>query len=212
MRISSSFLVCLVSLSGMLLILDAFVRDPLVQLTAKTLTTWVVIMTGVTVGVGLVSASNTHVSRVRRRSSGWYNSVVLLITMFIVFLVGITLGTNYVVYRFIFDNVLVTSSAVVYGLLGFFVLSATYRAFSVRNREAIAMFLTTIITTLGTLIIGQYLGIGPLSSWFFDVLSLGPNRGLLLTVFVGGFAFMLRLLIGRERRWIGTEIVAEDQT
>ncbi len=96
-----------------------------------------------------------------------------------------------------------TGSGTVYGLLGFFVLSATYRAFSIRNREAIAMFVTTLITTLGTLVIGEYIGIVPLSTWIYDVLSLGATRGLIIGLFVGGFAYMMRLWIGRERRWIG---------
>ncbi len=203
MRPTSLLLVVIAFVSGMILMADYVIANPTLQNVSKILTTWVVILTATAIGVGMITASRTHIGRIKRKTPGWYNSVLLLIGMVSVFLIGMILGTTSAPYQFIFNSVLVTSSATVYALLGFFVLSASYRAFSVRTKEAAAMMVATLITILGTLVIGEFLQIGPLSTWFFDVLSLGPNRALMVGVFIGAFAYMLRILFGRERRWIG---------
>ena len=114
---------------------------------------------------------------------------------------GAHLNTDGSLFYWIFDYIYTPLSATMFALLAFFVASASYRAFRIRNFEATLLLISGIILMLGRVPIGALI-----PAWivgYIVVLGIGAgiapfikNRQLLFgLIFIGflvnsGFAFM----------------------
>jgi len=104
---------------------------------------------------------------------------------------GAHISTRGSLFNWMFRFVFTPLSATMFALLAFFVASASYRAFRIRNFEATLLLVSGIIIMLGRVPIGGYI-----SSWFIMyilVLAIGAgvntwlkNRTYTLATVVGG--------------------------
>ncbi|MDP6966350.1 MAG: hypothetical protein QF551_03660 [Candidatus Marinimicrobia bacterium] len=95
-------------------------------------------------------------------------------------------------FRWMFDNIFTPLAATMFALLAFFVASASYRAFRIRNFEATLLLSAGIILMLGRVPIGN-----TISAWFVAYVvvliaaivmnTLVDNRLATLATVVGGF-------------------------
>jgi hypothetical protein len=102
---------------------------------------------------------------------------------------------------------MVTGGTAIYGLLGFFVISASYRAFQMRTGESLVMGVVTILHILGSTTIGEAITpmIPVIGQWIQDVPLTGASVAMMMGLGIGTVAYMLRIITARETRWIGTE-------
>jgi len=97
----------------------------------------------------------------------------------------------------IFQYILFPLQATIFSLLAFFVASAAYRAFRVRNWESALLVIFGVIVLLGQVPLW-----GALTSskeWILGVLSMAGSRGILLGAALGTVATGLRVLLGIDR-------------
>ncbi|MDQ7793506.1 MAG: hypothetical protein RDU89_03710 [bacterium] len=166
---------------------------------------WLNVMWGIAIGLGIVNLSVVHGKKIMRRAPGFYNSVVLLAILYVYAILGLWTTTQGYYHAWIFDNVYAPLDSTVFGLVAFFITTAAYRAFKVRTWEATVMLLAGMILLLGSAPIGEAIWAdwAHLRQWFLDIPNAAGMRGIVLGIYLGGFATALRVMLGLERAWMG---------
>ena len=168
-----------------------------------------------------------HLKRIVTKGKDWQYSWVTIIgfvsTLIIgLFKVGNSAGISGGVLatesglRFVFDGIYTPLSATMFALLGFFVASASYRAFRARTREAAILLVAATIILLGRTPMGGYLTVWmPESLSFLEIPNIAnwlmawPNtagqRAIMIGVALGIIATSIRIILGIERTYLGRE-------
>lgn len=169
-----------------------------------------------------------HFSKVYRKRPDWGFSIVTLLAFAITLVCGlfkmgnetITISSSVTAegtyLQTIFLNVIAPLSSTMYALLAFFVASASYRAFRAKNREATILLIAAFVILLGRTPLGMYItGWIPESFSIFQIPNLavwimnGPNlagqRAILIGVGLGVVAMSLRLILGMDRTYLGSD-------
>ena len=169
------------------------------------------------VGVGAYSLFRFHGKILARLRAGWHNSLAFFIAFAALLLAGFyrdsaesTRAAN--LFTMLFQSSIVPLGATMFATVGFFIVTAAYRAFRVRSSEATLMLTAALIVMLGQVPVGAYLtqGLPQEGFWaFFRLENLsywilrGPNmaaqRGMAFGIEVGALAMSLRLWLSLER-------------
>ncbi len=204
MRRTVPFVITLVA--GLWMVVDFLFKAPLVQKGATVVTNWSVVIAAFAMGLGAVGLANLHIRHIQRRSKNWYNSVILLVSMFGVALIGITRGPKDPLYDWIFTNVLTPLSSTVYASIAFYITSAAYRAFRARSLEAAVLLAAGFIVLIGVAPIGGSISsfFPKASAWIINVANVAGMRGIIICSAIGAVASALRVLTGIERGHLGS--------
>ncbi len=189
------------------------------------------ILTAMLLSLGIVSIFRVHVGRIRRRERDWFYSVVLLVAFFVMVIYGwlnwrveqdvankvlpaeVAEESFYVkAFDFLFDGLLVNLDAAMFSLIAFFILSAAYRAFRVRNVEAGIMMGAAVVILMSFVPLGLALTswldpntfagnfrIDSLADWLLDTINTPALRAIDLGLGLGILAMAIRIMLGLER-------------
>jgi len=135
------------------------------------LTNWYVIVAGFTTVLGLESLIGHHLLRIsNRRKDAWY-SVVLLLSLFVTFGLGIY---SWIRFRsplqpgapseWMYNYVMLPLQGTMFALLAFFITSAAYRAFRIRTLESTLLLATACLVMLAR---------GPVGDWLWVQIAHG---------------------------------------
>jgi hypothetical protein len=101
----------------------------------------------------------------------------------------------------IFDYVYYPLQSTMAALLAFFIMSAAYRVFRLRNAEAAILLVTSLFMLLAQLppiqALSPYLPI--LREWFLTIPVTAGMRGIVLGISLGTIATSLRILLAVNR-------------
>ena len=187
-----------------------------------------VIITSAGVVLGVANVIRINLLKVSRRQKDWQYAVLLLVGLAVMALLGTVLPIVHSIVRGgawklggfsltgiadgtlfdrLYNRVYVPLSATMYGLLAFYIASAAFRAFRVRSVEAGLLALAAIIVMLGRVPIGEKLwhGIPLLTDWIMNVPQLAAKRAILIGAALGGIATGLKILLGIERNFLGSD-------
>ncbi len=190
--------------------IEAFVNDDATQ--------WYDILASFAIILGALNLMKLQLQKVARKKKGWPYSLVavggFLFAVTAGFIVkgvddsvaqwGAHVTTEGTLFKWMFDFMFTPMSATMFSLLAFFVASASYRAFRIRNFEASLLLVSGIIIMVGRVPIGSMI-----SSWFvlyILVLALGIfvntwKRNNALTFGVVGSGIILITLAGFMTGW-----------
>jgi hypothetical protein len=185
----------------------------------KALSDWAVIITSFALIVGGIDILRFHVLRIKREGLAQAPfstvTIALLITMVVFGVIGwyysyadpkagITITTQ-PQFRWLYINVYGPSDAAVYSILVFYIASASYRAFRVRNPMALLLLITAVIIMFGNTTIGGFIWPGFLSlrDWIMTVPNTAAFRPIIIGAGLGTIVLGLRLLTWREVSWMG---------
>lgn len=171
--------------------------------------------------LGLGSIIRHHLEKIRQHKVHRSYSYVAIISFVITSIIGLfggiegggmlpttvkSLGTQFQFdLQTIYLNVLVPLGATMFSLLAFFIATAAFRAFRVRNFEATLLLVSGFIVMLGMMPLGSYISnlIPNFAQWILDVPNLASKRGILFGISFGGVATALKVILGIERGWLG---------
>lgn len=178
--------ILIVALVGAITLFGWFIEEPTIEAFVNDdATQWYDILASFAIILGAMNLIKLQLQKIARRKKGWPYSVVAIFG----FLFAITAGffikgvddsvavwgahvtTEGTLFKWMFDFMFTPLSATMFSLLAFFVASASYRAFRIRNFEASLLLVSGIIIMVGRVPIGSYI-----SSWFIMyiiVLALG---------------------------------------
>ncbi len=116
------------------------------------------------------------------------------------------------VYTLLFEGVYRNMDATMFSILAFYIVSAAYRAFRIRTREAAVLMITAVIVMLGQVPLGQFLTNWIPADGFFHGLRLEEinqfvlgqinspvQRAIGFGIGLGGLAMALRIWLSLER-------------
>ncbi len=171
----------------------------------QTLDKWYVVSVAFAVLVGAINQVSLHVSIIEKRKKNWGMSIVLLVCLFGTIIVGLSDTPSGETYNAIFQATVVPLGASVFALLAFYITSAAYRAFRIRNLEAAVLLVSAGVVMLGRAPIGATIwkGFPVITSWIMDIPNASAMRGILLGTYLGAFSQATKVLIGIERSHLG---------
>ncbi|HIE52407.1 MAG TPA: hypothetical protein EYP85_11660 [Armatimonadetes bacterium] len=139
--------------------------------------TFLRVMGGFTVGLGLISLCTVHGKAIVRRREGWINSLAFFVAMMAMIVAGFwqqywpLLGSRFTevptepgqytfsqgLYEVLFNGMLNPLESTMFSILAFFIVSAAYRAFRIKSAEATLMMVAAFIVMLGQVPVGVIL-------------------------------------------------------
>ena len=115
----------------------------------ETLDKWFILSTAVVCCMGLVNLSSVHARNVRRKGKDWDLSIVLLVITYGYLALGVFTNPTAELYSEIFQATAEPLGATFYSVLAFYIVSAAYRAFRAKTRDAAILLITGVIVLLG---------------------------------------------------------------
>lgn len=119
-------------------------------------------------------------------------------------------------YRWVFYSFFTPLSATMFALLAFFVASASYRAFKIRNAEATVLLLSGIFIMLGRVPLGAYLTawtqkipwlswlhLPVIQEWLYQYPNAAGARAIMIGIGLGIVGTSLRVILGIEKSFMG---------
>ncbi|MCK5125085.1 MAG: hypothetical protein KAR42_02410 [candidate division Zixibacteria bacterium] len=167
-----------------------------------------------------------HLIKVLNKKGDWKFSIVTLIAFAITLTAGLfkfgsvdiaaSVTAEGTWMQTIFNNIIAPLSSTMYALLAFFVASASYRAFRAKNREATILLIAAFIILLGRTPLGMFMTgwipewfsiaqIPNLAVWIMNGPNLAGQRAILIGVGLGVVAMSLRLILGMDRTYLGSD-------
>jgi len=163
--------------------------------------------------LGALNLFRIHGNNIRRKRANWGFSIYLLALLVYQSAVGMSTHHTAPLYGWLYNGVYLPLDATMFSLLAFYIASAAYRAFRVRNVDAAVMLVTAVILMLGNVPVGEVLwgpsgwlgGFAGLKNWILRVPNAAGNRAVTLGIFLGTMASQSRMLLGIERRHLGQD-------
>jgi len=188
-------------LGGLIVLIEYFFKVEMISSIAKEIMSWGVIIAAFASTLGAVNLLRIHSNNVRKKRAVAPYSYVLLISLFAYLVLGLVTGPKGTLYQFLFNKLLQPLSSTLFACNAFFITSAAYRAFIVRNREAAILLTSAVLVMLGRVGIGEALwsGFPAVSKWIMDIPTGAGMRGIIIGSALGAVAISLRILLGFER-------------
>lgn len=184
-----------------------FLDLPGAKTAQKELDKWSVLSTSVACAVGLVSLTSVHLRRVQRRSEDWGFSVYLLAITFGYMVFGLFVGPANAAYSWIFNATAAPLGVTFYALLAFYIVSAAYRAFRAKTRDAAILLAAAIIVLFGKAPLGEVIlpAFGTWTKWIMDIPNTAAMRAVAFGASLGGVISGIRILLGFDRPYVSGE-------
>jgi len=187
---------------GLLVLLDSFLETG----SGFFLILWASVMVAFALLLGMVNLFRTHLDKIRAKQNGWRYSLVLLLSFGLTFIIGLN-GPDSEGGQAIFEYVLRPLESTFFALMAFFMASAAYRAFRIRDFESFLLVAFAIIVLLGQVPAGFYLwpDFPLVKEWVLRVPTMAGIRGILLGVALGTITTGLRVLMAVDRPYADIE-------
>jgi len=177
-----------------------------VQLFGTQLVQWASVVGYFAILVGTIDIVIFHLKPLRSKESGqWQYSAVLLIITAIGLVTGTAgvlsgAGINYQPFAWLYNAIYVPSNATIYAILVFYIASASYRAFRIKNAQAAFLVLVGFIIMFADIGLGYVIwpGFVPLGNWINTYPVAAAFRPIIIGSGLGVIITGLRALLGRD--------------
>uniref|UniRef100_A0A7C4GGL8 Uncharacterized protein n=1 Tax=candidate division WOR-3 bacterium TaxID=2052148 RepID=A0A7C4GGL8_UNCW3 len=196
---------------------------------------WYAIVAGFTYLLGIDSLARHHILRVTRRAPGWPFSLLLVLALFGTLGLGVYSWFKFqspfalrAPFMWLYTYMIIPLQATMFATLAFFIVSAAYRAFRVRNFSATLLLLAACLVMFGNVPLGGEVwravasamhkvipsidpaALGALEipavvkDWLMKVGQTAAVRGIGIGLSLGGIAMSLRIVLGIERTYLSS--------
>ncbi len=201
----------IVFLFGLFMIIQFFIPHRYMANVYQEFNNWTIIIGIFTMIVGIGSLTMVQYNKIKLRKEGWGYSAVTLIALFGMSGIGIFGGTENDLFLHLYRYGLSPVTATMFSLLAFFIASAAYRAFRIRNVIATLLLLAAVIVMLGRVPVGEiitswmpeWMRLPSLANFLLTVPNVAAKRAIYIGVGLGVAAVSLKIILGIERTWLG---------
>ena len=164
------------------------------------------IATAFALTLGAINLIRNHGRHIIRRTEGqWIWSVYLLAVFIPLTLWGITYGSQEYINNWVYQNVNSPLEASMWGILAPYIVTASFRAFRLKNRESLVVTLCCVFVLLMNAPIGEAIwpGFPFIGRWITNNMQTTGVRVFTIGVAIGTLALYIRTLFGRETASLG---------
>ena len=202
---------------GIFMILSFFVPHQLVSVPADFLQQSALIVVAFGYVLGGANVLRVNFDGIYKRQSGWIYKIVLVVALLATVVIGAVEGRGFLNpgmrSKWIYDNIYSNMSATMFALLAFFIASAAFRAFRIRNTEAAVLAVAALIVMLGrvplsTTLTGwlpEWARLLTIQEWIMEFPQNAAKRAILMGAALGVMATGLRVILGLERSYLSGE-------
>jgi len=195
-------------LFGLFMLVQFFVPHPVGTEAYETVLDWVQIIYVFALFVGVAGIIKLHGGKLSPGKKGWFYSLTTILGLAAMVVLGFVFGVGRgTPFNWIFENLQAPMQATMFALLAFFIASAAYRGFRIRNLESVLLLVAAVIVMIGRVPIGEM--IFPYSpevaDWVLRVPSMAARRGIFIGIGLGSIATALRVIVGIERTYLGRD-------
>ncbi|MHB0913369.1 MAG: hypothetical protein ACYC2Y_07980 [Armatimonadota bacterium] len=191
--------------------------NPLTSFTQELLPQIITVIGAFSLGLGILSLVRFHGKSLLRRSFGWHNNLAFFIAFIALALAGFWkehAGTAWSsdLFDALFKSTIEAPGATMFAIVGFYIISAAYRAFRIRSTEATLMLVAAFVVMLGQVSIGAWitsnlpqtgiwsnLRLENITHWILSEPNMAAQRAIAFGLEVGAFAMALRTWLSLER-------------
>ena len=183
--------ILIVSIIGSLTLFGWFINEPNIKrFVDDDATQWYDILASFAIFLGGFNLLKLQLEKIVKKQPGWQYSVFAILG----FILAITAGFFYkgnpdvawgthvtakgTLFKWIFTYIFAPLQATMFALLAFYVASASYRAFRIRNFEATLLLISGIIIMIGRVPLGS-----SISSWFVMYLLVLVSGIIINTIY-----------------------------
>jgi hypothetical protein len=174
---------------------------------------WYTIVAGFTLLLGLDSLTRHHLVQVWRRKANWFYSLLLILSMVTTVALGLYSWFKYrtpfdlrAPFMWLYTYMIVPLQSTMFASLAFFIVSAAYRAFRIRNFAATLLLIAACLVMIGNVPLGGTLaaleGFASIKDWLMATPQAAAARGINIGLSLGGMAMSLRIILGIERTYM----------
>lgn len=198
----------------------SFARDKVEQ--------YMIIIAGFALLLGVVNVIQSNVRKIETRERGWPFAASLLAGLLTMGAFGILSAMNVGPFQGILSaptgadtpfywmtrNLFSPLQAAMFSLLAFYIASAAFRAFRVRNVDATILIIAAFVVMLGRTPLGEYAlawlpggkrWLPQLTDWIMAVPNTAAQRGVIIGAALGAASLSLRVILGIERSYLGVK-------
>lgn len=189
---------------------------------------WFIIISGIAMGLGIVSLFYSHYYKIKRRAPAWGFSFIMFIALFTMLGVGIycsnaeviTATGKQTIYGWLYQNFMVPLQSTMFSILAFYVASAAFRAFRAKTKEATLLLVAAIIVMFARVPMGEFVyaqiptfhlggatippSIGDITGWIMKTINTAAQGGISLGICLGVIAMSLKIIFGIEKSYMGS--------
>jgi hypothetical protein len=200
--LGSSLIIALTIAVGLVVLLGYFLDLPVLIALREIFVRWAVILTSITLLVGVANLVSVHWRRMVNAQKGGFYSVILLLSFAVSLVVFLIYGPTGFWSMWIFNSIQVPAESSLMALLAVVLAYAGARLLSRRiNLFSLIFMLTALAVLLGMATI-PFINAPLLAearAWITQVPAVAGSRGILLGVALGTIATGLRILMGSDR-------------
>lgn len=193
------------TLCGLFMVFEyAFIFPDPVTNVANELQNFVTIIAAFALGTGAISILRYHSFKVIQKKARWGYSIITIALLLTMIGAGLIQGPRGPLVLWLYVNVTTPAMGMFKAFRGFFVASASYRAFKVKTVEATILMVTAIILLFvgAPISTGMWPVIGRIGDWILNVPNVAGYRGLIIGVALAMVGLSIRILLGQERGYL----------
>jgi hypothetical protein len=168
---------------------------------------WYTVVSGFICFVGVISLTQVHGLRIAQKRDDWFYSSVVLFSLYGYMLLGLFGGLSNPLFNLLYDNVLSVILMTIFSTLTFWIGSAAYRAFRAKNIEAALLLISASLVMIGKVTLGEFISpaLPRIAEWIMSVPNTAGMRAVEMGSAIGGVVLALRILLGLERNFLGSD-------
>jgi hypothetical protein len=214
-------------LAGIIPIVAFFLNGGPIKEGSDILEKWMIIIYGFALPLGVVNVTQVNIKKIQKGGSGAFYATTLLVSLYAMGLIGL-LGAfdvgpfqgigfrpdgSRTPFQWVSDVFYNPLQATMFALLAFYVASAAFRAFRVRNVEATLLLTAAVIVMLGRIPFGETLfawtghrdWLPRFTEWIMSTPNAAAQRGIIIGAALGAASMSIRVILGIERSYMGME-------
>ena len=168
-------------------------------------------------GLGIYSLVRIHLGKALKRKEDWGYSVVTLVAMLVMMIVGIVQKAhpntyNNAIFKIVYEGAFDSLNGTMFSMVAFYIVSAAFRAFRVRSKEATLLLASACLIMLGQITLGQALTnnipnagftanfrVENIATWILTRVNSPAVMGIEFGIGIGALATALRFWLSLER-------------
>lgn len=203
---------------GLAFIVQYFVPHTPFDKVEHMFTDWLSIIAACAIWLGALNLLKLSFIKIIKRKKDWIYSVIIIASWMTMALAGILGGPGFqepgTRFDWLYNNIYTPLSATMFAMLAFYVASASYRAFRARNFQATLLLIAAFLVLSGRVLFDEIIfGFLPadwkilstISDFIMQVLNTAGQRAILIGIALGIVSTSLRIILGIERSYLGSD-------